>query len=136
MQLTLRLLLITIIIACGFMGKSNAYCSLEKMKKFAMEACEHLFMQEEAREKRSLSMQYDHNLRLLLITIIACGFIGKSNAYCSLEKMKKFAMEACEHLFMQDEAREKRSLSMQYDHNVIHHNEYPKINDKSHYISR
>ncbi|XP_054735477.1 uncharacterized protein LOC129242704 [Anastrepha obliqua] len=75
-------------------------------------------------------------LRIFIFTILACGFVAKVNAYCSLEKMKKFAMEACEHLFMQDEAREKRSLPMPYEHNFIHHNEYPKLNDKRHYISR
>ncbi|CAD7006671.1 uncharacterized protein LOC101461861 [Ceratitis capitata] len=75
-------------------------------------------------------------LRTLFLTFFFCGVVAKSNAYCSLERMKKFAMEACEHLFMQDEGREKRSLPMPYEHNYLHHNEYPKHNDKSHFISR
>ncbi|XP_011201638.2 uncharacterized protein LOC105225032 isoform X1 [Bactrocera dorsalis] len=75
-------------------------------------------------------------LRLLLPTLLICGALAKSHAYCSLEKMKMFAMEACEHLFQQDEGREKRSLALPYEHNYIHHNEYPKLNDKRHFISR
>ncbi|XP_067644326.1 uncharacterized protein Ilp8 isoform X2 [Eurosta solidaginis] len=51
--------------------------------------------------------------------------------------MKKFAMEACEHLFMQDEGRARRSLPMEYEYNNnMQHNEYPKFNDKHHYVSR
>ncbi|XP_055845461.1 uncharacterized protein LOC129911630 [Episyrphus balteatus] len=39
----------------------------------------------------------------LMLTITYSHFVKETSAFCSLEKMKTFAVEACEHLFANDE---------------------------------
>lgn len=55
--------------------------------------------------------------RWMLIALGVCCLLGSSTgSYCSLERMKKYAMEACEHLFMQDEAARRDRRSIEYPH--------------------
>ncbi|EDW79406.1 uncharacterized protein Dwil_GK20431 [Drosophila willistoni] len=73
--------------------------------------------------------------RSVLLALIAACLLQEAHSYCSLEKMKKFAMEACEHLFQQDEAsRGKRSVDYKPHH--LNRLGFGKLHDKHHYISR
>ncbi|KAH8319400.1 hypothetical protein KR067_007259, partial [Drosophila pandora] len=75
--------------------------------------------------------------RWMLIALGVCCLLGSSTgSYCSLERMKKYAMEACEHLFMQDEAARRDRRSIDYPHHHMNRLGYGKIHDKHHYISR
>ncbi|XP_036671805.1 uncharacterized protein Ilp8 [Drosophila suzukii] len=71
---------------------------------------------------------------MLLILGIFC-LLDSSSGYCSLERMKKFAMEACEHLFQQDEGarRERRSVENHHHLNRLGHG---KTHNKHHHIRR
>ncbi|XP_030386097.1 uncharacterized protein LOC115632941 [Scaptodrosophila lebanonensis] len=72
--------------------------------------------------------------RWALLALVICSMLGGARGFCSLEKMKKFAMEACEHLFQQDEGREKRSI--EYNHHQINRLGHGKLFNKHHYIHR
>ncbi|XP_017840779.1 uncharacterized protein LOC108598596 [Drosophila busckii] len=67
----------------------------------------------------------------LLALILCCCLLSEAQSYCSLDKMKKFAMEACEHLFQRDESRAKRSV----DYSQAHMNRlsYGKLHNKHHH---
>jgi len=54
---------------------------------------------------------------MLLILGIFC-LLDSSSGYCSLERMKKFAMEACEHLFQQDEGARRERRSVENHHHL------------------
>ncbi|EDV95886.1 uncharacterized protein LOC6558306 [Drosophila grimshawi] len=71
---------------------------------------------------------------LLLAVILGCCLVNESQAYCSLDEMKTFAMEACERLFLQDEGRERRSI----DYSGHHENKlaHDKMHKDQHYIGR
>ncbi|XP_037939365.1 uncharacterized protein LOC119672898 [Teleopsis dalmanni] len=81
-----------------------------------------------------------NTLRILLfVGFVCCSFVTETEAHCSLDDMRRYAMEACEHLFLLDEgARDKRSLKINDHMNLIDDElEYPKYYyDKRHYISR
>lgn len=60
----------------------------------------------------------------LLIALGVCCLVGSSSgstssSFCSLERMKKFAMEACEHLFQQDESARRDRRSIEYSHHHL-----------------
>ncbi|KAM8710736.1 hypothetical protein ACLKA7_017372 [Drosophila subpalustris] len=65
----------------------------------------------------------------LLVLILGCCLLQETHGYCSLEKMKTFAREACERLFQQDEGRERRSLD--YNHRHHHHHHHHNANELS-----
>ncbi|KAH8366094.1 hypothetical protein KR093_008993 [Drosophila rubida] len=71
----------------------------------------------------------------LLLVILASCLLSTCHGYCSLEKMKTFAREACERLFQQDEGRERRSIG--YNHHR-HANElsHAKSHKHEHFIGR
>ncbi|BFF99295.1 uncharacterized protein DMAD_07233 [Drosophila madeirensis] len=72
----------------------------------------------------------------LLVLGVFCLLNESSGNYCSLEKMKKFAMEACEHLFQQDEAGRRDKRSIEYSHHHLNRLGYGKLSDKHHFLSR
>ncbi|XP_017028519.1 uncharacterized protein Ilp8 [Drosophila kikkawai] len=77
----------------------------------------------------------------LLIALGVCCLVDSSSgsassSYCSLERMKKFAMEACEHLFQQDESARRDRRSIEYSHHHLNRLGYGKAYDKHHYLIR
>ncbi|XP_023164736.2 uncharacterized protein LOC111595310 [Drosophila hydei] len=57
-----------------------------------------------------------HAKFMLVALILASCLLSETRAYCSLDKMRAFAMEACERLFQQDEPRERRSIGYNEHH--------------------
>ena len=60
---------------------------------------------------------------LLLLLIIGCNFVCNTQAViCSLETMKQYAMDACEHLFLVDASpRDRRSVAYGHHSNINNH---------------
>ncbi|EDW33090.1 GL16065 [Drosophila persimilis] len=72
----------------------------------------------------------------LLVISVFCLLKESSGSFCSMEKMKTVAMEACEHLFQQDEAARRDKRSIEYSHHHLNRLGYGKLHDKHHYITR
>lgn len=60
----LQFMLVALILASCLLSETRAYCSLDKMRAFAMEACERLFQQDEPRERRSIGYNEHHKNKL------------------------------------------------------------------------
>lgn len=79
-------------------------------------------------------MHFKFGLICLVNFMFAISYTNSAAAYCSLERMKKFAIEACEHLFIQEDAREKRSIDNR--HNILYNNGFAPVYKKKHLIAR
>ncbi|EDV52001.2 uncharacterized protein LOC6543904 [Drosophila erecta] len=73
---------------------------------------------------------------MLLVLGVCCLMGSSSGSFCSLERMKKFAMEACEHLFQADEGARRDRRSIEYAHHHLNRVGSGKSVHKHHYISR
>ncbi|XP_075163424.1 insulin-like peptide 8 [Haematobia irritans] len=70
----------------------------------------------------------------LFILCCLTALCGRSTAsYCSLDRMKKLAMEACEHLFETFDMRERRSINHGHNVNSADNSESEKF---YHYVRR
>ncbi|TDG44351.1 hypothetical protein AWZ03_009241 [Drosophila navojoa] len=68
-----------------------------------------------------------HVKLMLFALILGSCLLSETRAYCSLDKMKAFAMEACERLFQKDEPRERRSIDSSWHHkNKLSHGKMDK----------